>query len=598
MRLILLFLPIALCAKVPLLAVSELTPRGVSKNDASIIADRFRSELLETGKVRVLERTEMAKILREQAFSRSGACDSGECAVEIGRLLAVDRMVVGSVGRIGGLYTLGVRLLDMGTGEILFSANKDQEGGMERLLVEDVPELAAKLSEGAVSTSSFQVRKPGFGDLQVALSDPEAKLFLDGKPVSGESPYFLEHLESGVHKLVAKSKNKYAEASVELAPDDLQKVVLTLVPGNGAIRLYSEPMGAMVFLDGQEIGETPLKKADVPAGLREIRLEREGFFDTTFRVDIDMDATATRKIRLAPCGVLELSSNTPIHPVLWRDLDTLRPSRTDRIQLRPGAWRLRPNPDRDWIARDTAIEIRVGEKLRLDLAFKRYYATLKVRAPDDAKVVLDGRHIGMAPLEYGFLEPGVHNLEIPLRDSTWRREFHAESGQVLPFFVGVERPSALLRIRSEKPGQVYLDDAYAGPLALDTSRFLFKRYEWRSDTLESGKHLLVVTSDGFQGLDTTIHLARGAMVDLEARWKRVSPPPLPASAMGTGSSAGPGSPIAVLSGLGAAVSAGAFVYWGTQPYEAGTRRGGEVLSRFLISGALTLVLGLVAIAAP
>lgn len=598
MRLILLFFPLALCAKVPLLAVSELTPRGVSKNDAAIIADRFRSELLGTGKVRVLERTEMAKILQEQAFSKSGACDSGQCAVEIGRLLAVDRMVVGSVGRIGGLYTVGVRLLDVGSGEILFSANKDQEGGMDRLLVEAVPELATKLADGAVSTSLIKPPKSGFGDLQVTLSEPDAKLFLDGKTISGESPYFFEHLESGVHKLVARTGNRYAEASVELAPDDLQKVSLSLVLGMGAIKLLSEPMGARVFLDDREIGETPLKKVDVPAGNHGIRLERSGFRDTAFSMDVVMEATATQKIRLESCGTLELTSNAKISPKLWRDYDTIRPTAPNRIQLRPGTWRLRPNPDKDWVSRDTMFEIRAGEKVRLDLVFKRYYATLKVRAPNNAKVVLDGRHIGMAPLEYGFLEPGSHGLEIALADSTWQQEFQAESGQILPFFVGVERPSALLRIRSEKPGHVYLDDSYGGPLALDSSRLFFKRYEWRSDTLESGKHLLVVTNDGFQGLDTTIHLARGTIAELDARWKRITPPKTPVSTMGNGSAAGSSSPIAVLSGVGAAVSAGVFVYWGMQPYEAGSKRGSEVLSKLLISGAITLVLGLVAVASP
>ena len=121
--------------------------------------------MLKTGKVRVLERSEMNKILREQAFQKSGACDTSECAVEIGRLLSVDRMVVGSVGKLGNLYTLSVRLLDVGTGEILFSVNEDREGRLEDLLVEAVPSLASKLAAGAVDANGVKSGGVGTGDL-------------------------------------------------------------------------------------------------------------------------------------------------------------------------------------------------------------------------------------------------------------------------------------------------------------------------------------------------------------------------------------------------------------------------------------------------
>ena len=57
MALTILLFPVFLWAKSPLLAVSELSPRGVSNSDARIIADRLRAEILNTGKVRVLERS-------------------------------------------------------------------------------------------------------------------------------------------------------------------------------------------------------------------------------------------------------------------------------------------------------------------------------------------------------------------------------------------------------------------------------------------------------------------------------------------------------------------------------------------------------------
>lgn len=134
-------------------AVNDLVPRGVAQTDVEILGDRLRAELLATGMVRVMERSQMDQILKEQAFQQSGACEGGECAVQIGKLLAVDRMIVGSVGRIGELYTVQTRILDVGTGEIVFGANQDHAGRIENLLSKVVPNLARQLA-AAMTTDS------------------------------------------------------------------------------------------------------------------------------------------------------------------------------------------------------------------------------------------------------------------------------------------------------------------------------------------------------------------------------------------------------------------------------------------------------------
>lgn len=143
-------------AKTWLVAVEDLTAQGVSGSDASILSDRLRADLLNTNVFRVMERGQMDKVLKEQAFEASGACEGGQCAVQLGRLLSVDRLVVGSVGRIGTVYTLQVRLLDVTTGEVVASATEDRSGAIDGLLTKSIPAIAKKLAavqeEGARST--------------------------------------------------------------------------------------------------------------------------------------------------------------------------------------------------------------------------------------------------------------------------------------------------------------------------------------------------------------------------------------------------------------------------------------------------------------
>jgi len=134
--------------KIPQIAVSELTPRGISDGDAGVFSDRLRAGLMANGKFRVMERGMMDQLLKEQAFQSSGACDQSQCAVEIGKLLSVDRMVVGAVGKIGNLYTLSVRVLDVKTGEVLQSINQDFEGRIEAFVVQGINAVVEQIELG------------------------------------------------------------------------------------------------------------------------------------------------------------------------------------------------------------------------------------------------------------------------------------------------------------------------------------------------------------------------------------------------------------------------------------------------------------------
>ncbi|MCK4641765.1 MAG: DUF2380 domain-containing protein [Candidatus Marinimicrobia bacterium] len=114
-------------------AVLDLEGKGLTELEASILTDRLRHELFQTGRYRVVERDMMGEIIDEQGFQLS-ECTSTECMVEIGRLLGVDQMVGGSVSKFGSMYSISVRLINVETGEILGTATYDHEGRIEDLL--------------------------------------------------------------------------------------------------------------------------------------------------------------------------------------------------------------------------------------------------------------------------------------------------------------------------------------------------------------------------------------------------------------------------------------------------------------------------------
>jgi len=66
--------------------------------------------------------------------------------VEVGNLLGVQKMVTGTVGKFGSLYTVSSRLVDVESGKIERQVSKDIQGTIEMLLLKTMAEIAADLS--------------------------------------------------------------------------------------------------------------------------------------------------------------------------------------------------------------------------------------------------------------------------------------------------------------------------------------------------------------------------------------------------------------------------------------------------------------------
>jgi TolB-like protein len=124
-------------------AVAELEANGVPGTDAAVLANMLRGELVQTGAFRVVEKANMDKVLAEQAFQQTG-CTSQECAVKLGKVLNVQRMIVGSFGKLLGRYILNVRVVSVESGEVVQA--EEARGDTIDQLEASLKALAARLA--------------------------------------------------------------------------------------------------------------------------------------------------------------------------------------------------------------------------------------------------------------------------------------------------------------------------------------------------------------------------------------------------------------------------------------------------------------------
>lgn len=115
------------------LAVMDLAGKGaVGRETAGMLSDVLRAVLVNAGHFRVINRTQMETILKEQQFSLS-ECAGSECSVEVGRLLSAQRIVTGSLSRLGKSFLVTVQITNVETGEIMRIGSEQCTCGVEDL---------------------------------------------------------------------------------------------------------------------------------------------------------------------------------------------------------------------------------------------------------------------------------------------------------------------------------------------------------------------------------------------------------------------------------------------------------------------------------
>jgi hypothetical protein len=157
------------------LAILDLEPQGVSKSEAISITNRILNGLFQSGEYIVVERQAMEEILTEQGFQISG-CYTYECAVQAGKLLGVQRILIGSFEKIEQLYSIKLQMIDVQTGLVVKTASANCTGSIEEVTVKATREAVLGLISQNSKLALIGERKP-----------PKYLINLEGSLINGES---------------------------------------------------------------------------------------------------------------------------------------------------------------------------------------------------------------------------------------------------------------------------------------------------------------------------------------------------------------------------------------------------------------------------
>ena len=101
----------------------DFKAQNVLESDSAIVSDFMRTSLVQGGYFRVIDRTNMERILAEHSFQMTG-CTDQSCAIEIGKILNAEYMAIGSYSKIENTRFITVNVVSVETAQIVMSERR------------------------------------------------------------------------------------------------------------------------------------------------------------------------------------------------------------------------------------------------------------------------------------------------------------------------------------------------------------------------------------------------------------------------------------------------------------------------------------------
>ncbi|MDQ7797776.1 MAG: LamG domain-containing protein [Candidatus Edwardsbacteria bacterium] len=172
------------------------TTSGITEPEALQLSKKLLNELVLRNSYDVVDIEKRDEILKEQGFQQSGACDATSCLVEAGKLLGVEKIIGGSIGKIGSVYSVELQMVDVLSGKVEKVYSSQCSGDPSQLL-------------GLMKEASFS-----FSDIKFSGEDAVPPETIGNSPV------------------IQKSENS-PKYELPRGPVDLKKEMVAFFPFNG-----------------------------------------------------------------------------------------------------------------------------------------------------------------------------------------------------------------------------------------------------------------------------------------------------------------------------------------------------------------------------
>ncbi len=234
------------------------------------------------------------------------------------------------------------------------------------------------------------IKLPGYLNVESPITDPVA-LWVDGESV-GQLPIKRLELRPGEYELVARSP-RYLESRqmLEVAGGgEEQSLIMSLEPAWSDVQIITEPVGATVYVDQQNVGQTPLT-TPIMQGEREVLVRLDGY--KPWQQTLSVNAGEARQLPLIELivadALVQVSSQPNGATVMVNGTYqgqtpielALPPDETYRLQLNKTGYR----------GTERSVAVAQGDNKEISIPLQPVLGRVRVvGGPEGAEIVVNG----------------------------------------------------------------------------------------------------------------------------------------------------------------------------------------------------------------
>ena len=313
----------------------------------------------------------------------------------------------------------------------------------------------------------------GPATLSVQSDPPNANVMIDGA-VAGRTP-FQGELAPGEHVVAVEMDGRMREERKVLARqgrDASVSFALAPLPKTPAVAVESEPIGALVILDGKERGRTPFL-APLDKGRHQLVLKMDGHRevgtdftmpsdrDLSIRLDLPVGTGTGSRLTLtsAPSGATVAIDGKEIGITPWSG------------EVKPGNHKVTV-VTKGFLKEERIVQVQPSRDADVTFALNREPGPGRLHIetePPEAVVSIDGQQVGTSPYT-GDVAPGEHLLDVSNDGyKTIQQQLQLDPGQQLSLKLALTQAQAgqvppLVAVASDPQGaQLFLDGKLVGP---------------------------------------------------------------------------------------------------------------------------------------
>ena len=289
-------------------------------------------------------------------------------------------------------------------------------------------EVSLLIDSQPTGASVYMAAKDGYEDMPQGTTPHTINLVLDQEKSIKLTK--AEFLDKAINIKLTYEGFKISDlADLVQIKNDIGNITikLDLAPPPGILKITADPLGAIVYIDGISVGESPITINATP-GTRNIRVSALGFPSVVRKIEIFSDKESLIHAMLG--GTLFITSIPDKAQVfINNEYKGVTPYKTDTIPAGTYQIRLAKDKYRDNVS--TVIVEREQEK-ELNIRLQSLKGSIAVSSePSGANVFIDGQLRGKTPILIYGVTVGQHLLRLVEQNhEVWQKQINVEEHKI------------------------------------------------------------------------------------------------------------------------------------------------------------------------